>query len=146
MEPCSVLLDMYGDTVGTSSQRHTRLTSVVQRDDPLFTGDIDQCKLPPNGAGRSQLLPTDLMCRDTQLSRNYSIASPPLHTGAGCQIVLQFNENGHITKPWDNPPGKTTSGTVYVYGTDDSQPTDSFLEIHGVWNKDRTRVTDEACS
>jgi hypothetical protein len=46
-----------------------------------------------------------------------------------------YQENGHVTL-LDQTPGKLSSGTIYVYGTDQSLPTDTISNIHNVWTKD----------
>jgi hypothetical protein len=53
------------------------------------------------------------------------------------QIILRFQENGHITLPW-NQLGKLSSGTVSVYATSQPSPNDMFTAIHNVWTSDGT--------
>lgn len=62
---------------------------------------------------------------------------PPLSAPGGSEIVLRFQENGHITLPW-NQLGKLTSGTVSVYATSQPSPNDMFTAIHNVWTSDGT--------
>ncbi|RKF65637.1 hypothetical protein GcC1_118001 [Golovinomyces cichoracearum] len=91
--------------------------------------------LPPNGRGsRNEILPTDLMCKDTQVNRVQSEGFPRLSASPNDRISLAYHENGHVTK-FALTDGKPSGrGTVFVYGTKSSLPTDTFLEIHRVWN------------
>jgi hypothetical protein len=94
--------------------------------------------LPPDGRAMNQILPSDLMCKSTQTSQTQSNGSPRLQAAAGDAVALRFQENGHVTLP-DNQPGKPSNrGTVYVYGTTQPSPDDSFLAIHRVWTPDGT--------
>lgn len=52
--------------------------------------------------------------------------------------MLQYNENGHITKPQNNRYGKTDTGTVFVYGTNDSLQSDAVQRIYKVQTADST--------
>ena len=93
-------------------------------------------QLPPDGRVPSQILPTDTICAPSQRYAEQTDGSPRLNVTNGQTIALQFNENGHITKPWNNPIGKDGPGNVYVYGTNQSEPTDTLLDIFGVWTED----------
>ena len=46
--------------------------------------------------------------------------------------MLRYNENGHVTKPW-NSPSKPTPGLIWVYGTEQPTPQDTLSSIYGVW-------------
>ena len=91
--------------------------------------------LPPNGRpGGNQILPTDPMCKVAQQNQEQASGSPRLQASAGSLVALRYQENGHVTIP-DAPPGKPkNSGVVYVYGTTQPSPSDTFLAIHNVWN------------
>ncbi|KIW54583.1 hypothetical protein PV05_06933 [Exophiala xenobiotica] len=110
----------------------------VLRSSPGF-GDPTMVNLiPPDGRTVNQILPSDLMCKSTQTSQTQTDGSPRLQAAPGSAVALRYQENGHVTLP-DNQPGKPQNrGTVYVYGTTNPSPDDSFLAIHRVWNADGT--------
>lgn len=110
----------------------------VLRSSPGF-GDPTMVNLiPPDGRTINQIQPTDLMCKSSQTSQTQTSGSPRLQAAPGSAVALRFQENGHVTLP-DNQPGKPPNrGTVYVYGTTQPNPDDSFLAIHRVWNADGT--------
>ncbi|TQS37613.1 hypothetical protein Golomagni_01907 [Golovinomyces magnicellulatus] len=91
--------------------------------------------LPPNGRGsKNEILPTDLMCKDTQVKHIQSEGFPRLSASPNDRVSLAYHENGHVTK-FKSTDGKPSGrGTVFVYGTKRSLPTDTFLDIHRVWN------------
>lgn len=91
--------------------------------------------LPPNGRPEGpQILPTDKICKDSQLTPNVTEGSPRLAAAPGTVISLLYQENGHVTLP-EKPPGKPANrGTVYIYGTAIPSPDDTLLAIHKVWN------------
>ena len=60
-----------------------------------------------------------------------------LNTTFNSQVILQYNENGHITQASLNP-SKPSPGRVFVYGTNQSSPSDKLLDIHRVWTVDGT--------
>lgn len=96
--------------------------------------------IPPNEPGEpSAILPTDPICRDTQRTKGQTTAdSPMLRATSGDSVVLQYQENGHVTGNQSTKPDKLTSGAVSVYGTKVSEPTDALLSIHHVWNANGT--------
>ncbi|KAK5451841.1 hypothetical protein LTS15_007564 [Exophiala xenobiotica] len=110
----------------------------VLRSSPGF-GDPTMVNLiPPDGRTINQILPSDLMCKSTQTSQTQTDGSPRLQAAPGSAVALRYQENGHVTLP-NNQPGKPQNrGTVYVYGTTNPSPDDSFLAIHRVWNADGT--------
>ncbi|KIX07412.1 uncharacterized protein Z518_02065 [Rhinocladiella mackenziei CBS 650.93] len=94
--------------------------------------------IPPDGRTINDIQPADLMCKSTQTSQTQTDGSPRLQAAPGSAVALRFQENGHVTLP-DNQPGKPPNrGTVFVYGTTQPSPDDSFLAIHRVWNADGT--------
>ncbi|KAI9821100.1 MAG: hypothetical protein M1827_003834 [Pycnora praestabilis] len=111
----------------------------VLRTAPGFNDNLMVNLIPPNGrANQSQILPTDLMCKDTQQSQNQTAGSPRLQAAAGNFVAIRYQENGHVTLPQNQPGKPANRGTVYIYGTEDSQPTDTLLAIHNVWNANGT--------
>ncbi|MAD87660.1 MAG: hypothetical protein CL912_32270 [Deltaproteobacteria bacterium] len=93
--------------------------------------------LPPNGRGNA-FLPTDPMCRSTQVKQQQTPDYPTLTAAAGDHIALRYLENGHVTL-FDTNPGKPAGrGTVFIYATTKPQETDTYLGIHRVWNTEGT--------
>ena len=90
--------------------------------------------MPPNGRTNREISSADLICSLSQQTHNQTSGSPTLTASAGDTIALRYQENGHITLPQQNPPGKVNAGDVYVYGTATSSATDTLASIHGVWN------------
>ncbi|KAL2445748.1 hypothetical protein ABEF95_010606 [Exophiala dermatitidis] len=110
----------------------------VLRGTPGFSDPAMVNLIPPDGRPINQIEPTDLMCKSTQTSQTQNDGSPRLQAAPGSAVALRFQENGHVTLP-DNQPGKPKNrGTVYVYGTTQPSPDDSFLAIHRVWNAEGT--------
>jgi hypothetical protein len=95
--------------------------------------------IPPNGRSDVTLvLPTDKMCKSTQQTQTQTDGSPRLQASAGAAIALRYQENGHVTLPWNQPGKPKNRGTVYVYGTTEPKVGETFLEVHGAWNADGT--------
>ncbi|EXJ94904.1 hypothetical protein A1O1_00022 [Capronia coronata CBS 617.96] len=110
----------------------------VLRGTPGFGDPAMVNLIPPDGRPINQIQSTDLMCKSTQTSQTQTDGSPRLQAAPGSAVALRFQENGHVTLP-DNQPGKPSNrGTVYVYGTTQPSPDDSFLAIHRVWNAQGT--------
>ncbi|KIY02048.1 uncharacterized protein Z520_02186 [Fonsecaea multimorphosa CBS 102226] len=108
----------------------------VLRGTPGFSDPTMVNLIPPDGRPINQIESSDLMCKSTQTSQTQTDGSPRLQAAAGAGVALRFQENGHVTLP-DNQPGKPPNrGTVYVYGTTQPSPDDSFLAIHRVWTAD----------
>ncbi|KAK2756943.1 hypothetical protein FQN54_004911 [Arachnomyces sp. PD_36] len=107
----------------------------VLRTDPGFSDTAMVNLLPPNGG---KVLPTDKMCRESQQSQTQSDGSPRLQAGPGDAVALRFQENGHVSLPETQPGKPDNRGYIYVYGTTDPKPDDTFLSIHKVWNADGT--------
>ncbi|RFU24759.1 hypothetical protein B7463_g11575, partial [Scytalidium lignicola] len=95
--------------------------------------------IPPNGRSTgNEVLPTDLLCKSTQMIGEYTPGSPPLEASPGDRVALRYQENGHVTQP-QIPPGKPAgSGTVFIYGTSQPSNNDTFLGVHKSWNADGT--------
>ncbi|SZF01904.1 unnamed protein product [Blumeria hordei] len=91
--------------------------------------------IPPNGRSTGgEILPTDLMCKDSQVKQQQSEGYPRLSASPQDRISLAYHENGHVTQfkiQEGKPAGR---GTVFIYGTKESSPTDTYLGIHRVWN------------
>lgn len=106
----------------------------------LYSDFTMQNLIPPEG--RSEILETDHMCKETQRTRNVTKYSPRLQTSPASKILLRHQENGHATLRYIDDPGfpprRPSPGTVWVYGTSDSEPDDTLTKIYGVWDKDGT--------
>ncbi|KAF4998778.1 hypothetical protein FDECE_11706 [Fusarium decemcellulare] len=76
----------------------------------------------------------DLMCKSTQSFQNYTQVFPQLEAHPGDYIALQYQENGHVTL-LPNTPQKKTSGTIYVYGTDNPRRDEKFLDVYKRWGE-----------
>ncbi len=107
----------------------------VLRGTPGF-GDPAMVNLIP-GKG-TEIQQNEPMCKSSQQQPNQSEGSPALKATPGSLVALRYQENGHVTLP-ENQLGKAQNrGTVFIYGTTEPQPTDTFLSIHNVWNADGT--------
>jgi hypothetical protein len=95
--------------------------------------------IPPNGrATGNTILATDLMCASTQTVGTQSAGFPRLKAAPNDQIALRYEENGHVTKFFVDGGKPLGRGTVFIYGTQDSKNSDTYLNIHRVWNADGT--------
>ncbi|KAL2802960.1 hypothetical protein BJX63DRAFT_425663 [Aspergillus granulosus] len=78
----------------------------------------------------------DYICAPSQREPVQTQNSPRLHARRGDQVILRYQENGHVTLPWI-PPGKPPlSGKIYIYGTTAPTATDLLSSIHKKWNED----------
>ncbi|MCJ1479199.1 hypothetical protein MMC13_007883 [Lambiella insularis] len=111
----------------------------VQRTVPGFNDASDLNLIPPNGRqNQSLILPTDPMCNPSQTKQVQSGGNPRLQAAAGASLALQYQENGHVTLP-NNQPGKPANrGTVYIYGTDQPMTNEYLLTVHRNWTADGT--------
>ncbi|KAF4446076.1 hypothetical protein FALBO_17111 [Fusarium albosuccineum] len=110
------------------------IRGAVSRGEPSFSDFQMQHLLPPNDRpGPPQILASDLMCKSTQSSQNYSQNFPRLEAHPGDHVALQYQENGHVTL-LPNTPQKKTSGMIYIYGTERPRHDEKFLDVHKTWN------------
>jgi hypothetical protein len=108
----------------------------VLRTSPGFSDPTMVNLIPPNGRSTGlTVLSTDSMCRPSQQTQNQTEGSPRLQALAGQRVALRYQENGHVSLPQNQPGKPSNRGTVFVYATNDSQPTDTLLAIHRVWNE-----------
>lgn len=111
----------------------------VLRTAPEFVDTKMDYLIPPGDrADVNLILPTDKMCKDTQQDQTQTDGSPRLQASAGAAIALRYQENGHVTLPWNQPGKSKDRGTVYVYGTTEPKVDEKFLDVHGSWNWDGT--------
>lgn len=89
--------------------------------------------LPPNERPSNVILPADQICKLSQQFPTEVGGSPRLRASAGSQILLRYQENGHVTLP-ANTPGKLTAGMISIYSTNQFLPDDTLQAIHKVWN------------
>lgn len=107
----------------------------VPRTSALFSDYVSENQIPPNGRPTgTEILPTDLMCRQSQSIGNQTAGSPALVAAPGDNIALIYEENGHVTLLDRSPTKPVGSGTVFVYGTKKPANTDTYLGIHRAWN------------
>jgi hypothetical protein len=113
----------------------------VLRTSPQFqqTGDPLMVNLLPPASQGTTILPTDDMCKSSQQQQSQTSGSPRLSAAAGSMIALEYQENGHVTLP-QNQPGKPSPsrGTVYIYGTTQPKTDEKFLDVFMVWNANGT--------
>ncbi|OGM43092.1 hypothetical protein ABOM_008212 [Aspergillus bombycis] len=107
----------------------------VLRSDPGYSDTKMQYLVPD---GRNELLPTDLLCKNTQQQQEQSEGSPRLQASAGAAIALRYQENGHVTQPGNQLGKPENRGTVYVYGTTEPKKDEKIMDVHKVWNKEGT--------
>jgi hypothetical protein len=93
--------------------------------------------LPPNGPS-NEILPTDLMCKSNQQIGVQTPKYPTLQAAPGDHVALTYYENGHVTIPTTQVGKPAGRGTVFVYGTKNPSPTDTYLGIHRIWNAEGT--------
>ncbi|PWY78587.1 hypothetical protein BO94DRAFT_588300 [Aspergillus sclerotioniger CBS 115572] len=111
----------------------------VHRSVPNFSDKTMTYLIPPDGqANQSLIEPTDKMCKSTQRTHNQTEGSPRLQASAGAAIALRYQENGHVTLPWNQPGKPKNRGTVYVYGTTEPKEEENFVDVHKVWNRNGT--------
>ncbi|KAJ5287660.1 hypothetical protein N7478_003346 [Penicillium angulare] len=95
--------------------------------------------IPPNTqANTTVIYPTTKLCKGTQQDQTQTPGSPRLEANAGDAIALRYQENGHVTLPWNQPGKPPNRGTVFVYGTTEPKVGETLLDVHGVWNWDGT--------
>ncbi|MCJ1320402.1 hypothetical protein MMC15_005741 [Xylographa vitiligo] len=131
-----MLINPNGTFVGTPGF----IRGYVSRSTPGFNDGEDDYLVPPNGRqNQSLILSTDPLCKSSQSSQNNQTAgNPRLQAPVGSKIALQYQENGHVSLP-NNQPGKPPhGGLVYIYGTSSAQVNDSLLNVHRSWTTDGT--------
>ena len=105
---------------------------------PGFSDPLMVNLLPPDGRpineGSGGILKTDLMCKDSQKQQVQTDGSPRLQAAPGSLVALRYQENGHVTLPNTQKGKPANRGTVYIYGTTQPSPTDTFLGIYKQWN------------
>ncbi|KAE8373234.1 hypothetical protein BDV26DRAFT_301271 [Aspergillus bertholletiae] len=107
----------------------------VLRSDPGYSDTKMQYLVPD---GRNEVLPSDLLCKNTQQQQVQSEGSPRLQASAGAAIALRYQENGHVTQPGNQLGKPENRGTVYVYGTTEPKEGEKIMDVHKVWNKKGT--------
>ncbi|KFY69659.1 hypothetical protein V496_00065 [Pseudogymnoascus sp. VKM F-4515 (FW-2607)] len=111
----------------------------VLRAAPGFSDNQMVNLIPPNGRAAGNIIfGTDLMCSSTQTKGNQTPNSPALIASPGDMIALRYQENGHVTEPFNQPGKPENRGTVYIYGTSEASDSDTLLNIHNVWNSEGT--------
>ncbi|KAI9736718.1 MAG: hypothetical protein M1834_000922 [Cirrosporium novae-zelandiae] len=136
------VINIEGDLTGSPGYSRGYVQRTLIFDDqaipnPLFSDDTMTYLLPPNGRPGNDFLPTDLICMSSQDSRNETVSSPILRASPGSRVVVRYQENGHVTlqTPIGKPP---KAGKTFIYGTNESSPSDTLHKIHNVWTRDGT--------
>ena len=91
-----------------------------------------------NWAADLQILFTDSICKDSQSQSIQTDSNFRLKVATESTIALWYQENDHITLSEHTFDKLKNCRTVYIYDTKDSQPHDSLLTIHKIWN-----ITDD---
>ncbi len=96
--------------------------------------------LPPNGRADGKVIHIDdKIAHPRQRTLRYSDQFGPVKAAPGDFIALQYQENGHITRPNPTLFKPLNGGTVYVYGTLYNDLTDTNLvDVHFAWTPDGT--------
>lgn len=115
----------------------------VSRADPTYNGFSMMWMLPSlearmdDGAVRSRINSSDLLCHPAQRTSNYTSAFPKLKVSPGDYVAAKYLENGHVTLPWNitgKPPG---SGTIFIFGTTQPSDTEKIADVME-WNTSGT--------
>lgn len=111
----------------------------VSRTNPAYSDPAVGWLLPPNGRPDGKVIhPDDKVASPPQRVANYTNELPMLVASPGDLIALQYQENGHVTLP-DNQPNKALNrGTIYIYGTTELAPDANLLDILYQWTPDGT--------
>ncbi|MCJ1409095.1 hypothetical protein MMC19_003173 [Ptychographa xylographoides] len=124
---------------GTFTGNPGYIWGYAPRTAPNFNDALDLLLTPPNGrANQSYISPTDPICNAAAATMAQAPGFPMLQTPAGATIALQYQENGHVTLP-NNQPGKPANrGTIYIYGTSQPRANEFLLTVHRNWTADGT--------
>lgn len=80
---------------------------------PGFNNDQMVNLIAPRGrVAGNVILTTDLMCRSAQTKGNQTPNSPALTASPGDMIALRYQENEHVTEPFNQPGKPKNRGTV----------------------------------
>ncbi|KAJ5709224.1 hypothetical protein N7493_010558 [Penicillium malachiteum] len=91
--------------------------------------------IPPDGqANITVVYSSTKMCKNSQQTETQTSGSPRLQASPGDAIALRYQENGHVTLPWNQPGKPPNRGTAYVYGTTSPKVGEIFNDVHKVWN------------
>ncbi|KXT11016.1 hypothetical protein AC579_7955 [Pseudocercospora musae] len=111
----------------------------VSRADPTYDGFSMMWMLPSlearqsDGAVRSRINSSDLLCHPAQRTSNYTTDFPKLKVSPGDYVAAKYLENGHVSLPWNitgKPPG---SGTIFIFGTNQPSDTEKISDVME-WN------------
>ncbi|CAI6338119.1 unnamed protein product [Periconia digitata] len=101
---------------------------------PTFLDQDMTYRLPPTGRTPNKILPEDHICMSSQRSHNYTEDSPVLSARAGDDILLMYQENGHVTRIDQDAGHNRTSGTIMVVGTPNESLANSFQSVMSPMN------------
>ncbi|KAK5122571.1 hypothetical protein LTR85_003834 [Meristemomyces frigidus] len=107
----------------------------VSRSDGSFNG-FSMLHLVPEAGVR--INSTDPLCHPWQQTSNYSNpAFPKLQVQPGGYVAMKYEENGHVTLPWNQLGKPEVAGTVFVYGTTQPSDTEKIADVLA-WTTDGT--------
>ena len=79
---------------------------------------------------------SDTMCKKLQYQQTQSAGSPRLQAAPGDLVALQYQENGHVVLPGNQPGKQPNRGNLYLYGTSQPKFPELFLDVFNKWTKD----------
>lgn len=91
-------------------------------------------RLPPSGRAPNAILPSDLACKETQITPNETFGSPILTVSPCSTLKLMYQENGHVTRIGKDS-GHRDSGTISVFGKVNSSPADTLQGLFEAANQ-----------
>ncbi|KAB5578400.1 hypothetical protein GE09DRAFT_1280765 [Coniochaeta sp. 2T2.1] len=90
--------------------------------------------LIPANSDHRNLTKSDPLAHEYQRVSNYTEKNPPLKAAPGDMVALQYQENGHTTKPGGQTNKPLNRGTVWIYGTSDLKGDTPLLDVLYSWN------------
>ncbi|PVH98599.1 hypothetical protein DM02DRAFT_565973 [Periconia macrospinosa] len=96
---------------------------------PTFRDQDMTYRLPPAGRIPNKVSPEDHVCMVSQRSLNYTQDSPMLLAQANDEVVLMYQENGHVTRIEEDVGHGRNGGTVMVIGTSNSTFANTFQSV-----------------
>lgn len=102
-------------------------------DRPDGSGDPMSYQIPK---GRPYINKDDLLCPDAQREQKQRADNfPRLKAPPGGFVAIRYQENGHVTRPENNPEKPEKGGTIFVYGTKEPKGDEKLVDVLQ-WTKD----------
>lgn len=109
----------------------------ISRTNPAYSDPAVGWLIPPNGRPDGKVIhPDDKVASPPQRTANYTEQLPMLVASPGDFVALQYQENGHVTLPQNQPNKPLNRGTIYIYGTTDLAADANLLDILYQWTAD----------